>query len=453
MTNFNENILSKIIARRIIAPEDRSNLLPLATPIYCPDANGVKASRVTIIDPNANTLFTSDDFLSIGSQFTKGVNNKLVATGTPVITADGIYTGSSTNFYKIDVGTNAINKIVLTFNDTVTRGNTLLTFGGDNINATRDGKLETIVITKISTVSFKVEQKYNRYSSSTEITDKPTFILNLIGEFDIDFTQSNIDGVKLFDIDITKQPGSVKNTVDIDLTEQLNVKYFIPNEVELKTDVDLVNFIKSDYAVKFKHAVSTKIHDQVQALVTGNLIPKITMGTTLAETLGTVITKLIKDGTGQKYSIYKYNNGAPIEYINRSNQPNIDKVIDNKPDNIESDFVTRYTSIDDINVPALYYNEKPSLILDNAKFEDYQQGLCGGSIKKYVEEKLNVDTTADTMTNIGEGIYGTNDCFAVAFTQPSIQRKPSQDMFGDELYITIYYGVKLVSKTNLGVIE
>lgn len=443
MTNFNENILSKIIARRIVAPADRANLLPLATPIYCPDANGVKASRVTIIDPNANTLFTSDDFLSIGSQFTKGVNNQLVAIGTPVITADGIYTGSSTNFYKI----NSIGeKTVLTFNDTVARGDTLLTFAGVNVKAERNGKLKTIIITQTSIVEFKVEQNYDGYSSSVPYTDKTSSTANLVGEFNIDLTQSTIDGVKLFALNVTKQPNNVKNTVDIDLTEQLTVKYFIPNEVELKTDVDLVNFLKSDYAAKFKHAVSTKIHDQVQALVTGNLIPKITMGTTLAETLGTVITKLIKDGTGQKYSVYKYNNGAPIEYINRNNQPNIDKVIQENPE-------FNYTSIDDINVPALYYFEQPSLILDNAKFEDYQQGLCSGTIKKYVEEKLNVDTTADTMTNIGEGIFGTNDCFAVAFTQPSIQRKPSQDMFGDELYVTIYYGVKLVSKTNLGVIE
>lgn len=444
MTNFNENILSKIIARRIIAPADRANLLPLATSIYCPDANGVKASRVTIIDPNANTLFTSDDFISIGAQFTKGVNNQLVATGTPVITADGIYTGSTTNFYKInDPG----EKTVLTFNDTVAQGNTLLTFGGNNIIAARNGKLKTITITKVTAASYKVEQDYNGYSNTLEITDKPAYIANLIGEFNIDFTQSTIDGVKLFALNITKQPGTVKNTVDIDLTEQLTVKYFIPNEVELKTDVDLINFLKSDYAVKFKHAVSTKIHDQVQALVTGNLIPKITMGTTLAETLGTVITKLIKDGTGQKYSVYKYNNGAPIEYIKKNNQPNIDKVIDNDQP------IFDYASIDDINVPATYYFEKPTLILDNSKFEDYQQGLCGGTIKNYVREVLDVDTTADTMTNIGEGVFGTNDCFAVAFTQPSIQRKPSQEMFGDELYITIYYGVKLVSKTNLGVIE
>lgn len=437
MTNFNENILSKIIARRIIAPADRANLLPLATPIYCPDANGVKASRVTIIDPNANTLFTSDDFLSVGAQFSKGVNNKLVAVGTPVITIDGIYTGSTTNYYAI----NASNKTVLTFVSEVETGNTLFTYSGNNVIATKDGT-PTVTI-----VGNKITQDYGA-AGKTEVTvELVTTRINLIGTFDIDLTQSTIDGTPAFGLDITKQPGTVKNTVDIDLTEQLTVKYFIPNEVDLKTDVDLVNFLKSDYAVKFKHEVSTKIHDQVQALVTGNLIPTIAMGTTLAETLGTVITKLIKDGTGQKYSIYKYNNGAPIEYINRNNQPNIDKVVDTTANEFD------HASINDVNVPALYYYEQPSLILDNAKFEDYQQGLCGGSIKKYVEEKLNVDTTADTMTNIGEGIFGTNDCFAVAFTQPSIQRKPSQEMFGDELYVTIYYGVKLVSKTNLGIIE
>ena len=437
MTNFNENILSKIIARRIVAPEDRANLLPLATPIYCPDANGVKASRVTIIDPNANTLFTSDDFISIGAQFTKGVNNKLVATGTPVVAADGIYTGSITNYYKIASGT---NNIVLRFKNLSSSKNPIFHIGTKEILDQTYGDTD-IKITDAG-ISYDVKLPGNRH----QLFEKGDIILNGAG-FNIDLTQSTIEGVKLFAIDTTKQPGTIKNTVDIDLTEQLTVKYFIPNEVELKTDVDLVNFLKSDYAVKFKHAVSTKIHDQVQALVTRKLIPKITMGTTLAETFGTVITKLIKDGTGQKYSIYKYSNGAPIEYINRNNQPSIDKVID-KQDNFMD-----YASIDDISVPALYYFEKPSLILDNAKFENYQQGLCSGSIKKYIEEKLLVDTTADTMTNIGEGIFGTNDCFAVAFTQPSIQRKPSQDMFGDELYITIYYGVRLVSKANLGVIE
>ena len=115
MTEFNESKLSKILARRIIVPEKRANLLPFATPIYCPDNNGVKASKVSIIDPNANSFFTSDDFVSIGSQFTKQINNRLVATGTPTVT-DGIYTGSTTNYYKIDrTGT---TKITLLFKET-----------------------------------------------------------------------------------------------------------------------------------------------------------------------------------------------------------------------------------------------------------------------------------------------------------------------------------------------
>ena len=267
MTNFNENILSKIIARRIIAPEDRANLLPLATPIYCPDANGVKASRVTIIDPNANTLFTSDDFISIGAQFTKGVNNKLVATETPVVTACGIYTGSTTNYYKIDrTGT---TKITLLFKETKAN-QTLLTAAETPIICDRNETDVIVEITEGSDGKIRVTQCKKRVFSSAYEVPASNQNINLVGVFDIDLTKSDIDGVKLFTLNITKQPGTIKNTVDIDLTEQLTVKYFIPNEVELKTNVDLVNFIKSDYAVKFKHAVSTKVHDQVQALVTGN---------------------------------------------------------------------------------------------------------------------------------------------------------------------------------------
>ena len=446
MTNFNENILSKIIARRIIAPEDRSNLLPLATPIYCPDANGVKASRVTIIDPNANTLFTSDDFISIGTQWAKGLNPNVKSVGTPNITDDGIYNGSDSSYIFINL--NSGTTLTLNCSFEPTDGTVIATIGGQNV----EGNGHIGNLTKIDFIpdgaSVEVIKYYDQQTVTQTVTDFSTARLNLTGVENVNLSTSTIDGQFLYGSKtITKQPGSVKNTADIDLDKQLNIKYFIPNEVELKTNVDLINFLKSDAAVKFKHAVSTEIHTQLEALVAGNLIPKVAMGTTLAETIGTVITKLIKDGTGQKFSIYKYNNGAPIEYINRNNQPNIDKVID-KPEEFMS-----YASIDDINVPALYYFEKPTLILDNAKFEDYQQGLCGGTIKRYVEDKLSVDTTADTMTNIGEGIFGTNDCFAVAFTQPSIQRKPSQDMFGDELYITIYYGVKLVTKANLGIIE
>ena len=443
MTNFNESKLSKILARRIIVPEKRANLLPFATPIYCPDNNGVKASKVSIIDPNANSFFTSDDFVSLGSQFTKQINNRLVATGSPTVT-DGIYTGSTTNYYKIDrTGT---TKITLLFKETKA-SQTLLTAGSNTIECDRD-QADVIVEIEAGTTdgTIKITQRKRGVFSTATTVNTSTQNINLVGELPIDLSQSDIDGVKLFALNITKQPGIVKNTVDIELNKPLNLKYFIPHEVDLKTNVDLLDVIKSDFAVEFKHAVSTEIHTQLEALVTGNLIPKITMGTTLADTFGSVIARIIKEGTGQKFSIYKYSNGAPIEYIKKNNQPTIDKVVQDK---LEVD----YASIDDIDVPALYYFEKPTLILDNNKFEDYQQGLCSGSIKTYIKDVIDVDTTADSMTSIGEGIFGTNDCFAVAFTQPSIKREPSQDMFGDELYITIYYGVKLVSKANLGVIE
>ena len=443
MTEFNESKLSKILARRIIVPEKRANLLPFATPIYCPDNNGVKASKVSIIDPNANSFFTSDDFVSIGSQFTKQINNRLVATGTPTVT-DGIYTGSTTNYYKIDrTGT---TKITLLFKETKA-SQTLLTVGSNTIECDRD-QTDVIVEIEAGTTdgTIKITQRKKGVFSTATTVNTSNQNINLVGELPIDLSQSDIDGVKLFALNITKQPGTIKNTVDIELNKPLNLKYFIPHEVDLETNVDLLDVIKSDFAVEFKHAVSTEIHTQLEALVTGNLIPKITMGTTLADTFGSVIARIIKEGTGQKFSIYKYSNGAPIEYIKKNNQPNIDKVVQEQSE-------ISYSTVDDIDYPALYYVEKPTLILDNNKFEDYQQGLCSGSIKTYVKDVIDVDTTADSMTNIGEGIFGTNDCFAVAFTQPSIKREPSQDMFGDELYITIYYGVKLVSKANLGIIE
>ena len=444
MTNFNESKLSKILARRIIVPEKRANLLPFATPIYCPDNNGVKASKVSIIDPNANSFFTSDDFVSLGSQFTKQINNRLVATGTPTVT-DGIYTGSTTNYYKINF-INSDNEVKLISNTNVNKDDKLFSINNTSVTARVSGKLEYIrIYDDTGAINYDVKIDNNHATNFVDKTGSGDTI-KLDGVEPIDLSQSTINNTPLFIINITKQPGTVKNTVDIELNKPLNLKYFIPHEVDLETNVDLLDVIKSDFAVEFKHAVSTEIHTQLEALVTGNLIPKITMGTTLADTFGSVIARIIKEGTGQKFSIYKYSNGAPIEYIKKNNQPNIDKVIQEQSE-------IDYASINDIDVPALYYVEKPTLILDSNKFEDYQQSLCSGSIKTYVKDVIDVDTTADSMTSIGEGIFGTNDCFAVAFTQPSIKREPSQDMFGDELYITIYYGVKLVSKANLGVIE
>lgn len=463
MTDFNESKLSKILARRIIVPEKRANLLPFATPIYCPDNNGVKASKVSIIDLNANSFYTDNSIANtvmIGCQYKKVAAQGptgVAIVGNVTVKPDGTVDCDTNNYYQVDLDaagfTTGDNKEVIILlknvpanadifyitrykttvkNDASIRNLTINFYHADT-NGTGYKILDTDTGDQINLSGGMTSAKVQfKFPVTIDAANSTVFGLPLIG------TPEHLEAVT--------NPSNVKNTVDIDLNKTLNLNYFVPHEVDLETDVDLMDIIKSDFAVEFKHAVSTEIHTQLEALVAGNLLPKITMAATLSDALGSAISKVITSGTGQKFSIYKYSNGAPIEYIKRNNQPNIDKVIQDKYD-------FDLTTIDDINVPALYYFEKPTLILDSNKFEDYQQGLCGGTIKEYVRDVIDVDTTANSMTNIGEGIFGTNDCFAVAFTQPSIKRKPSQDMFGDELYITIYYGVKLINKTNLTVFE
>ena len=61
MTNTSESKVSRLIARSIIQPENRAAMLALATPIYCPDYNGIQADKLTIIYPNplVNTVETT----------------------------------------------------------------------------------------------------------------------------------------------------------------------------------------------------------------------------------------------------------------------------------------------------------------------------------------------------------------------------------------------------------
>lgn len=321
MTNFNESKLSKIIARRIVAPEDRSQLLPFSTPIYCPDNNGVKAHRVTIFNPNANTFYTDAE--------------------TP---------------NDVSIGSN-----------------------------------------------------------------------------------------------------NVSNTIDIDLTKVVRVNYSVPLEVELKTDVNLMDMIKSDFGVQFKKAVSNEILAQIKQLVATNAVTTFNMGDNLPSALGKAIADNIANGTGQKFSIYKYDNGAPVEYMISSAQPNIDDMVINKEDgddlvkdapmNIKSEYALK----DDVAVPALYYCEKPTLIFPETTFTDFTTGRVNGSIKDYADAHMNIDTAKVDFTGIGEGIFGTNDTFAVAFTQPSIKEAPDKSKFAKDICVEVYFGVKLIHNTNLKV--
>lgn len=339
MTNFNESKLSQILARAIIAPADRSQFLPMSSPIYCPSNNGVRASRVTIIVPN------------------------------PVVNPNATH--------RIDTGVPP--------SDTTTYSDKDFTVGGKT--------------TKI----IKVE--------NGAVDD--TF-----------YTYANVD-----------------NTVDIDINQPLNLTYRIPHEVDLETDVNLQNLIKSDFAVRFKKAISDAIHADVVLNIAD--ITELAMGDTLAATLGNIIADNAYNGTGQRYSIYKYDNSAPVPYITASNQPDYDdKVIGETAEKT-------YTGYNEVGYPALYYYNLPTVLFPYTTYQEYQQGLVDGTIKRYVESKLNVDATAKDFTDIGEGVVGSNDTYAVAYNEPKITIAPDTKAYANYLCISANYGVKLINRANL----
>lgn len=442
MTDFSESKLSKILARRIIDPEDRSQLLPLCTPVFCPDNNGVKASTVTIIDPSTNTFFNNGKEIIIGANFDQDVNPDLIKVGTPVIDNNGIYTGSSTNYVKTTLKNN--EELILITNATVTTTQTLFTFAGNNVNAFKAGRLIKVRIIIDNSGNGQIEQYFAdnpKKPITNDVTSPTNLNVNLIGAIIINLVESTLNRVPLFGPQVSQQPDNINNLIQINLDDKVETSYFVPYQVDLKTDEDLIDIIKADFAAKFKHAVSAKIFNMLVAMKTASTVPTINMGASLAETFGKALCEFIAKGTGQKFSVYRYDNGAPVVYDQPSNQPNIDKEI--KPDNESFD------SINDINVPALHYYNKPTLLFPETTFEEFQTGMCSGTLREYIVNKINVDTANESFATLGEAIFGSNDTFAVAFTQPSIKLIPDTKLYGYRLCCSMFYGIELIHKNNL----
>lgn len=500
MSQFDESKLSRILARRIIAPEDRSQFLPMCTPIYCPDNNGVKASQVTIIDPNLNTFFDDVDPTNtrskyIGSQLdsTSGVryNSDANFVGSLNINSE---TGDISNFstsnyislgrfigtielyvkqpkyYNNILGTVNNNHLYIFYNGNELQylnsltGRYITLIPSINDNPKPDFKLTITIqhsrenegyITIAINDEIKVDHQTFNYMNNSNLAIGTNYQVGSVGfafQGSINGYETLINGVplieKLIKPQVTRQPNEVQNIINIDLNKSVSRDYFVPYEVELKSDADIMSVIKSDFAAYFKNRVSNEIVEQLVLLHTTNAISTINKGASLAETLGDVISTFISQGTGQKYSIYKYNNGAPVVYSVDSNQPNIDKGIDQTPENPMSIYAVK----DDINVPALYYVEQPTLILPNTTYADYQTELCNGNIKEYARKMINVETATANFGQLGEGVFGTNDTFAVAFSSPSIKLVPDTNFYGYRLCCTMLYGVKLVHKHNLRLI-
>lgn len=505
MPQFDESKLSRILARRIIAPEDRSQFLPMCTPIYCPDNNGVKASQVTIIDPNLNTFYDDVDPTNtrskyIGSQINSKatseviVNSKVISVGSPTISEGVASNFSTSNYLKLSDDSRtlvATQTIAFTTGSDVTTKQTPITDGNSRVTLDmQNGAIalwDTVNSRNVTLLSVQPSTKYyikvtsekingvietNYYKSNDGVsydthllsvnqTDPTNETFNVTYGVSNPYTDGSPSNVFLGTIDlvnttrngvplatikstisVTKQPHEVQNIINIDLNKSVSRDYFVPYEVELKSDADIISVIKSDFAAYFKNRVSNEIYEQLKLLHSTGAISTINKGASLAETFGEVISTFVSQGTGQKYSIYKYNNGAPVVYSMDSNQPNIDKDIN------QNDGMT-YAFKDDINVPALNFIEQPTLILPNTTYTDYQTELCNGNIKDYANKMINVDTATADFSQLGEGVFGTNDTFAVAFSAPSIKLVPDTNFYGYRLCCTMLYGVKLIHKHNV----
>lgn len=345
MTAFSESKLSKLLTRAIIAPEDRSPLLALATPIYCPDYNGVRAQSLNIIKPTAQKHY---------------VQYQTITDDTP-----GPVTTSDT---EVSVG--GTLKVITTINDGVT---------------------------------------------------------TVTNEFTPD-----------------------ENIVTINLNKSVKKRYSVPYELDLKTDVNLMNLIKADMLVEFKKAVNNELN----LYITSNKssITKIGAGTDLADTIGNVITNYITKGTGCRFSIYGYDNGAPVSFITNENQLSFPQYI--KSEGTENGMIGVYANIDDVNVPSMYYFASPSLILTDEKFKELQTGFVNGTIRSYAREQLNFSNISTDISDIGTtGIAGSNDVIALAFTEPRITQSSNTNNFGYTISMECSFGIALVNPDNIGIIE
>ena len=56
------------------------------------------------------------------------------------------------------------------------------------------------------------------------------------------------------------------------------------------------------------------------------------------------------------------------------------------------------------------------------------------------------------MTDSMIGILGTNNAFAVAFTEPRVQVVPSTTSFSDKVKVYINYGVSLINPEDIVII-
>lgn len=258
----------------------------------------------------------------------------------------------------------------------------------------------------------------------------------------------------------SSQANDVSNDlVTVNLSNEFKFTMEIPHDVDLKSEFNVLNVVRTFAYQMFKHEVSNAI----ASYIFGNAedFTTATAGSSLAAALGSAFHEYVFNGTGSKFSVYKFDNGAPVTSSVGGFEIKLNKepiVKDQKASNGEMTeaqiidmFESIYTDINS-NEPALYYMAQPTAILNEATHELFYQQLGAGTLKKALTDKFEVAASHETMEDTMIGIFGTNNAFAVAFTEPRVQIVPSVTSFADKVKVYINYGISVINPEDIVII-
>lgn len=272
----------------------------------------------------------------------------------------------------------------------------------------------------------------------------------------------DINGIKAQKLFIIKpkeptaqETGTVDSeTITVDLTDEFKFTMNIPHEVDLKTNFNMLNIIRSFAYQMFKREISNAVSTYV--FQNSDEFTTTTAQTTLAASVGEAFGEYVYSGTGDKISIYKYDNGAPVTYSLGSNEIalNKDAIMDkNTPEYFSQMFFESVYNDKNSNEPAYYLLEKPTVLFNENTAKQFFQQLASGDFKRTMADKFEVAVNHDTLPDSVLGVLGTNNVFAVGFTEPKVSIVPDTAAFQNKVKVYISYGVSAVNKEDLVLIS
>lgn len=283
---------------------------------------------------------------------------------------------------------------------------------------------------------------------------------------------ANLNGIRANEVHIIK-PNAPVNAEDettkeeisselikVPLNKRFKMTLSIPTEVDLKSNFDLIEVVRSFFAGQFRIKASNAIEDYIttQAALLPNLCNKVNNAVDLAQAITDSVYNYNINGTANKARVYKYSNGAPVVTSNNIGQFNAEVafVTGGNQDTNVNDFMTYFNNelavIND-NRPGLYYCcEKPKIILEQSEYKLFNENRFKKTYSEDYLENYEIGVTGQDQNVTGRkylSIFGTNDCIAFCYTQPHIQIVRDNKQFGDLVRCEIYYGFAMVNGQNM----